>query len=351
MKVRWWPFDPSSHVASTRIRCLNVVSGLRQKGVDAALWVPGDKPPSVLVLSKRYDPETIAACSDMRLAGTRVVLDLCDNHLHVDLASDAASRRTAWLRQAIESVDAVTVSTPALAEEIREACKILVPLHVIGDAFEEPLDPPRNWSRARAYDELKLARLRVRLATHSRRPATRLLWFGNHGTAHAAGGMLDLLQVMPALNEVATERAISLTVVSNSWRKFETVRAQARFPMLYLDWSQSTFSRAARLHDVALLPVQDNAFTRCKTNNRLATALLHGLAVIADPIPSYRDFAASVCLGDWPASLRRMCSDPAARHAMTQTGVAQLRRDWNPELISEAWRQTLLKIDGRPTRP
>lgn len=347
--LRWWPFSTELTYASVRIRGTQIISELTSQGVDAALFEAGQPAPRVLVLAKRYDPESLRTARELQSKGTRVVLDMCDNHLFSETQNSAAEIRTSHLRQALGMVDATIASTGALADVLREAAPSGMPMYVIGDAYEEPFEEPLVLTRHRLSAEFRFARLRARLAFKP--PATRLLWFGQHGTSQATGGMLDLGTLTGALNMVARGRSLSLTVISNHEGKFRQLRAKSAVPMHYLPWDRATFSRAARLHHIAILPIQHNPFTVCKTNNRVATSLLHGLAVVADPIPSYQEFSESIKLGHWEDSIAHYCDRPETRKADVARGVTHLKARWSIGQIAQSWLETLTKIAASPSSP
>lgn len=321
-----------------------MIDALREQGFDAELYAPDEPAPAVLVLSKRFDPDSLATVLQLRTQGTRVVLDLCDNLFHADPPSLASDRRKAWLRDACEAVDAVIVSTDPLRRVVREAAPNVARITVIGDAFEPPHDPRLVATFDRLKAEVGLARLRVSLSLDRRPGVLRLLWFGHHGSAHAEGGMLDLMSIVGDLNDVGRESPLSLTVISNHLPKFEQVQQATRIPCFYLPWHRDTFSRAVRLHHTAVLPVRRNPFTDCKTNNRVATALIHGLAVMADPIPSYEEFAPFIGLGDWRDGLRRQACHHAASQAAVLAGQRYLREHWSSAQVAATWAAALADI-------
>jgi hypothetical protein len=339
MRVRWWPFIANARVASTRIRCLQVIEGLRKRGVDAGLYSRGSIAPDILVLSKRYDEASLSVAIKLQKTGTRIVLDLCDNHFYAAVPSADADRRAERLRAAMGVVDAVVVSTPALAEIVRSECPNLRTLYVIGDAFE-PAFYPDWWTRIRhPVDEVRYARFKFRIKVESPPAAARLLWFGHHGNGHAAGGMDDLLEIAPVLNELGP--TVSLTVISNNLEKYNRIRAALSIQSFYLPWSRTTFSRAAKLHDIAVIPVRMDPFTSCKTNNRMATSILHGLAVAADPVPSYLEFSDAAVLNDWSHGLTELCRTPAMRQGLLANGDARLQKNWTLQTIAGLWQDTL----------
>ena len=341
--IRWWPHTDDAQVASYRLRCLQIVDALRRSSVDAGLYQGEQKPPpAVLVLSKRYDPRSLAEAQALRQrAGTRLVLDLCDNHFHVDNTDPRLLQRAEHLREAVRSVDQVVTSSTALAEVIATEAAAPGYITVIPDAMELPFEPAgwARWREPRA--EWALARLRSALRASGVPPARRLLWFGNHGSAGAEGGMSDLQRIRDVLHDAHSRQPLCLTVISNHAGKFAELSATWTLPAFYLPWQAHSFSRAARLHGAVVIPVGLNPFTRCKTNNRLATALLHGLNVIADTIPSYAEFAGCTVLDDWPRGLGPYLDDTTRRARDIEAGRRLLQQSYSLDAVAASWRMLL----------
>lgn len=337
--VRWWPHTQDPWVASYRLRCLQVVDALRAQGVDAGLYQPdAGTAPRCLVLSKRYDAASMQQAVSVReRAGSRLVLDLCDNHFHVDGDDPKLLQRAAALRDAVRCVDHVVASSTALADVIRSECGAEISIDVVPDATEPPVEPqgPARWREPAA--EHALWRLERALRRSGVPRTHRLLWFGNHGSAGTEGGMTDLSRIRDALHQAFRARPLSLTVISNDAAKFAAVTDGWTLPTFYLPWRAHSFSRAVRLHGAALIPIGLNPFTRCKTNNRLATALLHGLNVIADTIPSYEEFAACSVLGDWPRGLNSYLDDTHRRAADVTAGRRLLAQRYSLDEVAAQW--------------
>ena len=351
--VRWWPHTDDPRVASYRLRCLQIVDALAARGLDAALYRPQrDERPQVLVLSKRYDAATLAAALALReRAGTRVLLDLCDNHFHVDSDDPKLRQRADTLRAAVCSVEQVVAASPALAEVIAAECPTQRRIAVIPDATEPPFEP-RGPARLRhPQSEWQLARLGDALRRSGVSTARRLVWFGNHGSAGAEGGMNDLLRLGDALHRAHESKPLSVTVISNDEPKFKRLTAGWTLPSFYLPWHAHSFSRALRWHGAALIPVGLNPFTRCKTNNRVATALLHGLNVIADGIPSYAEFAGRAVLDDWPRGLGAYLDDAARRAADVEAGRRLVHQRYSLESVAARWRDVIVEATSRGEEP
>lgn len=344
--IRWWPHTDDPQVASYRLRCLQIVAALRRAGVDADLYRgEREEPPAVLVLSKRYDLRSLADAQILRQrAGTRLVLDLCDNHFHVDNADPRLLQRSEHLREAVRSVDWVTTSSDALAEIVATEAAAPGRVAVIPDAIERPFKPGVLARCGEPRAEWALAQLSRALRASGVPAARRLLWFGNHGSAGAEGGMSDLQRIRTWLHDAHSRQPLCLTVISNDAGKFAELIATWAVPAFYLPWHAHTFSRAARLHGAAVIPVGLNPFTRCKTNNRVATAFLHGLNVIADEIPSYAEFADCTVLNDWPHGLGPYLDDTLRRATDVDAGRRLIERSYSPDAVAGSWRQLVESV-------
>ncbi len=343
MKIRWWPHTADPRVASYRLRCLQIVAWLKRRGFDAALYRPdAAERPDLLVLSKRYDPATLDHALALREArGCRLLLDLCDNHLHVDNAEPRLLARADALKRALRAADQIVTASAALAEVVREACPTAARIAVIADAAEAPFEPVGLARLRHGQAELALRGLAARLVRNGTPRPRRLLWFGNHGSAGVEGGMADLQRIRATLEPAHAAQALSLTVISNDRAKHDQLMHGWRLPSHYLPWDAHSFSRAARLHGVALIPVGLNPFTRCKTNNRMATAFLHGLNVVADAIPSYQEFAGCAVLDDWPRGLGSYLDDAARRERDLVDAQALLRERYSLDRIATQWRAVI----------
>lgn len=350
MKVRWWPHTDDRRVASFRLRCLQVIEQLRAQGLDAALYERNKTDaPDVLVLLKRYDADSLTHALQLRRSGTTVLLDLCDNHFHVADATPALLARAESLRQAVRAVDVVVAASDALAQVIRAECPEQSQVVVIADAAELPYDPPWFERLANLRAEIDLRRFRQALEGNSVAPHRRLVWFGNHGSPGVDGGMSDLARIRSVLEKAAEKRPLSLSVISNHRQKFEQHLGEWHIPTHYLEWQPGTFSRALRLQSAAVIPVGLNPFTRCKTNNRLASAFLHGLNVLADGIPSYTEFADCALLDNWDADLDAYLEAASERAADVKAGVAILTDRYSLPTVAAGWRGLFQALAGART--
>jgi hypothetical protein len=337
--IRFWPHLFQTHIASTRIRCLQVIDGLLEQGVDAALYEPSEPAPRILVLAKRYDEATLQQARSLQEAhGTRLILDLCDNHFHHQPGDESWASRADRLRHACVQSDLVVTASETLANVVSNevhGCHVKVVPDSLDRYFKVSTKAPSAINRFHAWRWDWFAR---------RHPVTsgrRLMWFGNHGSSNAEGGMTDLRRITIALARHHQHSPITLCVVSNRWRTWRRLSRDWAWPSLYLPWSDDNFNMALSQNDVALIPAQFNPFTVCKTNNRLATAFIKGLAVAADPLPSYEEFRDLAVLGNWDEGLAELMDRQDLRQQRIQTARQLLEQRYSLSVISRRWIKVL----------
>lgn len=320
------------------------MQGLSSAGVRCDLWSE-EATPDVLVLSKQYgDDVRVKAQGLRRDRGTKIVVDLCDNHFYHASSDPRWEARSQALRSTLSIADQIIASTEALATVVQEHVPNCPPVVVIGDAVEEPRREVSGLSGTRRLHRLLVER-RLRTLTSGRgSDRVKLIWFGNHGSPNADGGLRDLLLIADDLNALHAKHPSTLTVISNNRWKFATIAHRFRAPTSYVAWDEHTFSALLQAHDIALIPISLNPFTVCKTNNRLATALVHGVAVAATSIPSYEPFREAAVLDDWRTGLSAIAADHRLRQRLVRCGLDLIEASWSWPSIVEQWHSTLARV-------
>ena len=338
--VAFWPHRSDSDTASFRVRCGAIVDGLRRHGVAARLYRPGDPPPAVLVLSKRYDPQSVAHAQALRhAAGTRWALDLCDNHFLVP--PDAApggelAARAAQLVAAVQAADWVIASSEPLRREVKGRVPPVRGLTVIDDAVDE-IARPSGAAPPALRNRLQFGRQRFFELAHRATPGRRLVWFGNHASPEAGGGIDALTELGARLNLHHAQAPLTLSVISNHRKKYLGLRKPWRFPSIYQAWSTGSFATLLARHDVALVPARPTPFGICKTSNRMVTAFSLGVAVAAGAIPAYEPFRGLAVLDDWEQGLQALMDDAGERARRVRQANVLIASRFALDVISRQW--------------
>ena len=331
LRIGWIPTSADARIASARLRCTLPSIYLREAGWRSEFFDESRADSyDVVVFQKAYDEGRLELAERLRERGTATVFDLCDNHFYNPDDLPQLAERADRLRQMLDLVSAVSVSTEALAELVADRAPT-----VIDDALDRfapsPLARARSWGRSRLPGGHRL----------------RLVWFGNAGTESPSFGLAHLPRIQSVLEELAERRPLSLTVISNSRLAYERAVGSVSFPTRYIEWNAGTFGRTFPDHDVCVMPIEPNPFTLCKTANRVAISLQLGVPVVADPIPSFEEFAPFVQLGRWPESLERYAAGPALRTAHVREGRRYIAATYTPERVVVQWSALFERVTRR----
>lgn len=347
-RVVWMPRSRSLSVAGFRIRTWNVVRILRDRGWNVEIsdgrW---GRCPDIIVLSKRYDDDAISLVSKKKAQGARIVFDLFDNHFYNPNHLKSLQSASLNIRRMISLSDIVVASTEMMAAMILDYMGTNVDIEVIPDSYEEklPLEACKWYLQSKG--RLDIWKHRKWLAS---RPINsgRLVWFGIHGGANADYGMKDISHISPILNRLNEEIRVSLTVISNSIKKYASLKKTWCFDSRYVEWSACSFDDILSLHDICVIPIDLNPFTQVKTANRPVTALAHGVAVVADSIPSYEILKGGIRLGNWEQNLRDYLFNPEIRQQEIDLGRRIIEEQLSPDVVASRWEAVFDRVISTP---
>lgn len=328
-------FKPASYDvtrASARLRAFLPCEYLAAADWDVAIVPPDSFDPrrwDCVVFQKSYSEGDLILAERLRSAGTRIVADLCDNHIYNPNNDPKRADRADRLCQLIAMADAVSVSTPTLAEYLA-----LSQYSVVDDALDVP--------QRRGFASI---RRRLRKSGGDR---LRLVWFGNSGELSPPFGLIHLQSILPELEAVHRKHQMSLTVITDSRELFDHYLAGTSFPARFVRWHQETFFECIQEHDICILPVKPNPLTVCKSNNRLAVALLLGVPTVAGRIPSYLEFENWILFDDWDRNLSLLAADRSIAQPSVKAANQYVERTYTPQRVVRQWADVLaLAIDQK----
>lgn len=362
-RVRWVVPVVNPRRASLRYRCLYPMQELARRGQDVGIWQDGDAiDPSLTLVFDAWalftttsSPATAGAMVELaeaaRAKGARIIVDNCDNQFASTAESTEWSHGLDRLRRLGRAADVIVSCSQALSDAMQAHLDSPARHVVIDDPIEEQIAYPDDTffksllSPGRKLAWVRVLRHRIALLREQFTGRTPLVWFGSHGNQFSPGGMSDILPLRHVLERVAESHPISLTIISNQRQKFDANFQRWCIPTHYLEWDRITFLRALKMHEISIIPSVDNAFTRCKSSNRLTLSIHHGLSVVADPIPSYQVYADVARIGDWERNLRELLSDKQGRksdlvrcqnYVCARNSIATIADNWGHLLFPES---------------
>jgi hypothetical protein len=325
----WKPKFQNPKVASVRFRCLNPIAELQRRSFPVELFNESRLSEySGIIFSKLYDQQNYNLARHLKERKKAIIFDICDNHFYNPYGLEKFNTIRQQLFKMLGIADLIVASSSTLAEVLVKEANVPSSPVIIGDAVEEHNsgNVEKRWWLAR----------KIR-----KKGMTNILWFGIHGGENAPYGMLDLLNQKDLLIELSKKYPLQLVVVSDSWDKFKRYVKPLPLRTLYIEWGSRPFSDVLEKSDINIIPISRNPFTLCKTNNRLATALLAGIPTVADEIPSYRDLAPYCILNDWDRGLRLYLEDKAVGLEHARAARPYILEHYTIKQIGDAWAKHL----------
>jgi hypothetical protein len=235
--------SPTKDLASTRIRCDDMISALN---VNLAGTVEGRRgfsdDAAAIVISQTCTATTLARCKAVKGRGVRIVYDCCDPYYEQPGAVygiDVAERF--W--EIVSIADAVTVPTETMRARLLGA-GVTLPIIVVPDSVD--------------YQDQTDASLV---------PSSKsVVWFGNPGRGNLASGLW-------ALEALAKRFGCAVTLITDP-SKLDVPRS---FRVEH--WSYNGFVTRLRKHGLAL--VSQDASADYKSENRYVVCLANGIPAIS----------------------------------------------------------------------
>jgi hypothetical protein len=302
VRVGWVPAG-SNNTASSRLRAYKVHEHLSTSSTRYRSRVLRRLTPSpevdVLVLQRVYGGEELNdLIRHYRSKGVRVVLDLCD--VYPDARATASA------------VDLVTTNSVTRVKQFVQA-GFACPFRVV----EEPID----------YD------LDGRPLAHPDLQPLRPVWFGTYTNVGLVRTLSSFL------------RATAVTS--------QAVRTEIPADWEFVEWEYRGFVDLIRRFNLCLLPQNDPG----KSANKMVTALMCGLPVVASDIPSYRDIADAagtsgfLCRSpeDWVRSVEKL-KDRGERIRYLEKTQPLVQEKYGIQKIAGEWTDLFEEMVSRPAR-
>lgn len=336
--VGWIASSDNAKVASSRIRTLEPIAFLQSIGYSVELFdLAHAMQYKIVVFSKRYDHKNILLAQRLQEQGIIIVFDLCDNHFYNPNELPVLTQRANALKQMLTIAHHIVVSTDTLKEVVIQQIGNLKPVTVIGDIFEKKIFSETSNLR-RHYNRILFSIYAKRLRKFVEKGYVPIVWFGSHGQKYVDAGMTDLLLIEHDLHAVHQENPIVLTVISNSKSKYNDVIKPLPFDTLYLEWSSDTFLEALAMQSFCVIPITQNEFTVCKTNNRLVTALYNSIPTVATMIPSYKPFKDVALFGNFKENIEYYIHNRSEAAEHVKNAKPLIVKSFSIEIIANAWK-------------
>jgi hypothetical protein len=337
MLVGWKPKSDDPKVASVRFRCLTPLRELQRSGFKVEMYRPEVDAAgkySAVIFSKLYGAQDQRLAASLAERGVKTILDVSDNHFYNPNDLPEYRQAAGDLRRMAELVDRVICCSAHLGGVIAREASLDLPPLIVGDAVEDTCLP------FNARDPFDVS------------PGSpfRIVWFGSHGSPNAPAGMEDLRRIVKPIESAAKIRPCELVIISNNQAKFEAMRRELPLPVRYVEWADGALMSEFASGNLVVVPISANPFTKCKSNNRVATALWHGLPTIADRIPAYEELSEFAILDDWDNGFAHAMSASRELRMRTAAGTSYVRAHFGNRTIAAEWRHAIKVVLAQSAR-
>lgn len=265
---------------------------------------------SEIILVQRYfpQPKTAALLERIKRSDAAVIFDLDDDLIHMPQTHNdykTLEATTPYMADFAIHADAVTVSTKELAASMASLASASVLPNLINDTV---------WQGGKRSADGKV----------------RVLFSGTPHHAQDAAMLEELIvgaaqkyadKVIFVLMGCATERLVSLPNVR------------------FIEFQQSYYDYARRLQqeeiDIALVPLEDTPFNRCKSNIKWLEYSICGIPAVYAALPPYADVEQgrtgllARARADWNEALDVLIREPGLRVSIAEEASKRVRRSFS----------------------
>jgi hypothetical protein len=297
---------------------------------------------STMMFCKSHSSEAVALARRAIGDGRTVIYDICDNPFLETNTKPQNREKQHNIETLLRLAKLVVCSSPTLAQQLFDRLpELRGRLKVIPDYLEEYASV-----RERPAMEQRISLFWLKRFLKAHKGALKFVWFGN--SKRGLTGIDRLGEAVARLAAIETKRPKTLTIIGDRPQLYREHAVKWPIPHVYHHWSLATFSEALRLHDVAIIPVEQTSYTLGKTINRPATAILAGLGVIADPLPAYEELAPYVFVGRWEEGIREYDRRLPREDSRIPEAEAYLRRTYASDIIDACWVDVLSGFTNQP---
>jgi glycosyltransferase involved in cell wall biosynthesis len=331
MKIGWVLASMSRKIASSRIRAYNIMEYLKKfLNVENEIYREG-KDYDIVVFVKTLEDKYVELARSIK---TITVFDIMDNHFNYPNPTEnviASERARINCIRMSKICDYVTTPSSYLANFITYYNGNCV---IIPDATEDIY-----------LDYVK---------RHIPKEEVILVWQGY------AFNLICIKSIFPVLSRLAKRYKIALHIITDtadpSFRAIlpKIRRMREEFNIVCKHWSLETRAEDLLEGDIGVSPLIENDWTRCKSNNKIASYMAMAIPTVGTPIPSYKETIKSGVNGflasteeDWYNHLEKLIINHNLRNEIGQKGRETVLSSFTLEKIGNRWLSFFKEIYGK----
>jgi glycosyltransferase involved in cell wall biosynthesis len=344
-KIRFIPRtdDPDNPV--DRMRCLNVIQGLKAQGYDVGHYQSGEAMDALVTLSLDFTRWSDLYDECFR-SNIPVILDLAENEfersakltrkktLHfigdlLDVRRTLGKIRGFFKRKAFDQgfypfVEKCSAIVGCSRIIFRDAQRYVSLSYFIPDAVDQ-----NNYPARKEYVE---------------KEQCTIGWVG------MASGLPFLLPINRTLQSLQRKYGVNITLITSSdyERISPSIAGQFAFHFTRVEWSLDSVARNLASCDIGIAPLPHDSY---KSSNKVVTYWSVGLPVVASPTYEYSQIIVHGENGfiakskkDWECLLERLLLDGGLRRKLGLAGLEASSKYCTIEQVADQWAQVLSEV-------
>lgn len=297
-----WPYW--NVMASTRIRCLDIIRFLKTLDIKTGLYRNSGNY-DIVIFQKSFSAEHYELAKRLSAAGTRIILDINVNYfLKEGETAQVSEKQIKDLHRFLELTDTVLVSShylKSVADKFHTDIRY-IPEHISTVGFHPP---------------------------NRRSNPIKLLYCGY---ALKAG---DVLLIEDVLQELSKEYDFEFIFVCE---KDPALKLPVKTS--YIKYRHKNLVKILRLGDIKIAPRNlDNSYDLGHSFTKIGYPMSVGLPVVASPVPSYKGSPALLAATkeEWLNYLKLLIVNPTEYLSLSQKGISFVKENFSLKKIGHMY--------------
>lgn len=295
-------------MASTRIRCYDVIKYLNKRKIFSELYKENKKY-KIVIFQKAFDDRHIKLAQNLKNSGCAIIFDINVNYIEKKgkAANYILEVQTLNVKKMIALSDTVIVSSKYLLGIYRKYCSntILIEESVSNNFFKQK-------------------------KKHIKKMPIKLLYIGYSSKAR------ELLIIKNILQRLYKEFGIKLLLICEKDPNLDII------PYEFIRYNQKRLPKLLLKGDIKIAPRDlTNSYNLGHTFTKIAYPMAVGLPVVASPVPSYKDRVAILCEDEdcWYEQLKDLIESTEKRTKLGNSGREFVRENFTMEKIGKQYVQ------------
>lgn len=345
-KIRFIPLNEDADNPVNRMRCFDIIQGLKDKGYNVGIYRRGEEVDAVITLNMNF-AQWLKQYNEWLNASTPLILNLAENEFERSAIITA--------KKLSKIVPSYEFNFKLLINKIKGFIRrrnfdrffynVVRRCSSIVGSSQAIADDAKKYNKNSYYipDAINLKNFTAKESYESYGKIV-VGWTGMATSVHY------LLLVNKALKELQQKHNISIVIITSQNYREILPRVIKRFAFRYqfVEWRLSTIAENLAKCDLAIAPLPEDSY---KSNNKVATYWAAGLPIVASATKEYKKIITNGENGfiantqqEWYQNIEKLIMDQTLRKKMGLAGKQATFSRFSVPAITKQWEDLLNHI-------